>query len=434
MAQYLLPLQNAIFFATYDYKLEFLPIVYNKLTYKPHYISATELVHENHKDLLYERPESIPLNINDEDDDTINPVSKDDTFTEWFPFLVLTHSSVKYHPGMLKNSIVRYSDDDIDWYATIQAFIDLAMKFRLSRTTKLNEFKNLIRGNAKECVFSLGSITLPQLYKKMIMHTSHLTVKQKNVKRLFNFVRHIGQSLVDSLETIFQFYKEALYPNTEVSLNPNNANFNLACAEYMANCLYSLTTPDIALQIIKHNAAIIANGQRINIILCAKVTEKLELAEGVPLSTRPLYNTKNPADISNTAKTVRDFGEAPIISFNYMSNSIPMPNANDLTRFMKEKDVKTPKLLTNLDDNGFTALNLTSQKSLNKPQTQVKHKNKMVCGYCNLPKHLMLYCPEFLALNPDDRVSFLNKNNRCTICFSAAHQTGFHKGKTNIYM
>ena len=267
----------------------------------------------------------------------------------------------------------------------------------------------------------------------MISHGQTMTVKEKYVKRLFKFVRHIGQSLVESLETIFQFYKEALYPNTEVSLNPNNANFNLACVEYMANCLYSLTTPDIALQIIKHNAAIIANGQRINIILCAKVTEKLELAEGVPLSTRPLYNTKNPADISNTAKTVRDFGEAPIISFNYMSNSIPMPNANDLTRFMKEKDVTTPNLVTNRGDNGFTALNLTSQRSLNKSQTQVKHNNNMVCGYCNLQKHLMLYCPKFIALTPDDRVSFLNESKRCTICFSAGHTEAGHKGKTIDY-
>ena len=327
-------------YATFDYKLDLLPMVYNKLQYKPHYVKSSVLS-EMYKELVYERPKSVDLDIMDEDDNTNDPVSKDLQFTDWFPFLVLTHSSVKYHPGMLKNSIVRDSDDDIDWYSTIQSFIDLAMKFRLSRSTKLNEFKNLIRGNAKECVFSMGNITLPQLYKKMIAHGQTMTAKEKHVKRLFKFVRHIGQSLVESLETIFEFYKGALYPNTEVSLNPNHVNFNLACAEYMANCLYSLTTPDIALQIIKHNAAILANGQRINVIQCARAAGKIEKAGGVPLSTRPLYITKNPADIANTARTVKDFSGAPIVSFNYMDkyvNSNATSYEDELETFIQERD------------------------------------------------------------------------------------------------
>lgn len=309
------------------FHLDKLPILYNKLNYKPIYTKLNELTTaDGYGDLITSsRPSEILLDIETEDSDTRDPSNKDANYMDFFPFLVLAHSSVKYHTRMLENAVVYNDEDQVDWFDTIETFIDMAMRFRLSRTLKLNGFKQLIKSKAPECSYNGADCTLTQLYEKMIKHNEYLTPKEKKVKNMLKFKRFVGQSLTESIETIFKIYKEAMYPNTNVSLDPSHIDYNYACADHMANCLYSLTTPLISKQIIEHNTKVIASGNKINIPNCATAAERLELSLGAPTVTMHLYKTKNAANTSNTAITIKDLDNLAITKLNFTRASPHYP-------------------------------------------------------------------------------------------------------------
>ena len=106
------------------FHLDKLPILYNKIKYKPFYTRLENLrTEDGYGDLVKSaRPSEITLNIESKDSDIKDPTNKDSEFMQFFPFLAFAHSSVKYDTCMLENAIIYNDEDQVDWTETIKIF------------------------------------------------------------------------------------------------------------------------------------------------------------------------------------------------------------------------------------------------------------------------------------------------------------------------
>ena len=246
------------------------------------------------------RPDIHTFNLSDEVSPII-PEHKDTNWNTWQLTCVFAHSTVNYTNKYFDNCVVKNDDADINWPATINAFIDLSMKYRLSDVAKLNMIKSLVRTHTPAYYFYTNGATLTEIYTVMRQHNSHISPKDKIIKRLRAFKRHPGQPLTASLQAISKLYKDLNFPNQTVSLDPNDPQFNTQYANYVANCLYSLTSPTIRVQIIESNREIMNRGRHIDVMQCARIAEQMELDDGFHMESLPLYTQLSGPNIENTA-------------------------------------------------------------------------------------------------------------------------------------
>ena len=405
--------------------LSVLPLLYDKTTYTPKNLRLTRYktvngVVTNERELyeLDNYPNGFPItkSLDEETSDKANLPQKDSNWPTWKPVLVYCHSSVSYMPRSFDATIIKDNNETINWESTVDEFNNLCVKLRLNEATKLTKWKEIIRKYAPCYAFALLNADLNSLYTMMLESQNDVTEKERLTHELLKFTRVAGQPLMASILKVFELYRQIKYPKeAKVSLDPNDLNYNPDCVEYVINVLITLTDSTVAQQVILVVKRQATNGTKHNPLSLITAAARVESNDGLPTATFKLY--KQGASLAIIAWPSKTFHDYTVMQLNHIT--IPDTNTQEISQAR----------------NGFKAVNLNSQKSRANPQKQAKPQNDMKCGYCNIHnKHLMLYCPKFLALTPPERLAFVNENNRCTICFSAAHQTGFHKGKTNIYM
>ena len=291
-----------------SYSLNKLPCVYtDNFKYKPDYQTFRDGYPPGLESLgTYDHSEieTINIDINKETqsfDKNCENLSAGDS--AWFPYLVLAHSSTTrtVTNREIENCVGKNQYDEVDWLNTIDRFITTAMKYRLSRDTKANIFKDIVKKYAKECAFWISSKELPDVFLTMANYRSHLTQKDRSRKQLYNFVRLTGQQLKPSIEFIFEHYKIISFEHVNISYQLGKDNFSGACEKFMVECLCSLIKKDLAEHIMRKYKASQTDGFRISVDQLISTVQRWESEYGPPMEAMPLYTVKDSYNINNVA-------------------------------------------------------------------------------------------------------------------------------------